>query len=301
VQLLGKKAAIAPRWALNRLLSSIRVRGKAILCEGTKLVLPTAKWPLRVINTAMSPFLLWLVEDGDHFDPVLYNALFRRQLDEVLPKAVEEPGRQSLEKMRDFDWTRYILASLRNAGFTDPTDQEEKAHDIIVYLLISPGGLFKGYDPDLSGPLDARFKLSVQNAIRNLRRQYAVRQRYRPRMRSIGDEPGEMPAESIPARSDNRDVELIRDFRTLLRERGNRLLVAIFDKKLAGYSLRQLVRLPEFAAVGEWRIRKALEQLRSAVQSYARQSGDEAFLQRVTNALREQEPGRRQAESVASW
>jgi hypothetical protein len=220
----------------------------------------------------------------------------RARISEVLPKVVEEPRRQILEKMRDFDWTRYILASLRNAGFTDPRDQEEKAHDIIVYLLVSPGGLFKGYDPDLSGPIDARFKLSVHNAVRNVRRRYAIRQKYKPRLQSIGNEPGEMPAEALPARWDNGDEELIRDFRAMLRERGSGLLLAVFDRKMAGYSLRQLVRLPEFASVGEWGIRNALEQIRSAVHSYAKSSGDEDFLHRVMSTLREQEPTGYEAE-----
>ena len=57
----------------------------------------------------------------------------------------------SLERMRDTDFVGYILTRLRNAGLGDDRDREEAAHDVVVQLLVSPGQLFGGYDPDESG------------------------------------------------------------------------------------------------------------------------------------------------------
>ncbi len=78
--------------------------------------------------------------------------------------------------MRDFDFVGYILASLRNAGFREQQEREQAAHDLVVQLLVSPGQLFAGYNAS-SGPLEARFRLSVQNGIRNLLRGQRRRQR----------------------------------------------------------------------------------------------------------------------------
>jgi hypothetical protein len=38
------------------------------------------------------------------------------------------------------------------------------ARDVIVQLLVSPGQLFAGYG-DTSGPMEARFRIAVQNAV----------------------------------------------------------------------------------------------------------------------------------------
>ena len=68
------------------------------------------------------------------------------------------PGRRrrtSLERMRSTDFVGYILAALRNAAVTDQREREEAAHDVIVYLLVSPGQLFAGYDAETARRLVA--------------------------------------------------------------------------------------------------------------------------------------------------
>jgi hypothetical protein len=102
--------------------------------------------------------------------------LFRRQLAALSPRVTDTSRRASLEAMRDFDFVGYILASLRNAGFREQQEREQAAHDLVVQLLVSPGQLFAGYNAS-SGPLEARFRLSVQNGIRNLLRGQRRRQR----------------------------------------------------------------------------------------------------------------------------
>ncbi|VTR99555.1 hypothetical protein [Tuwongella immobilis] len=81
--------------------------------------------------------------------------------------------------MREFDFVGYILAALRNGGITDQGEREEAAHDVVVHLLVRPGQLFAGYDPAANGPMEGRFRVAVQNAVRNvvrtLRRQEPFR------------------------------------------------------------------------------------------------------------------------------
>ena len=73
-----------------------------------------------------------------------------------LPTLGNPDDRNRLAAMRG--WTNYIAACLRNAGFREQGDLEERIHDIVVKLLVSPGGLFRGYDARRHGPLDFRFK-----------------------------------------------------------------------------------------------------------------------------------------------
>ena len=61
--------------------------------------------------------------------------------------------------MRGFNWVGYIAKSVRNAGYRDQREVQERTHDIVVKLLT--GGLFKNYDEKTHGPLDLRFKKSV--------------------------------------------------------------------------------------------------------------------------------------------
>jgi hypothetical protein len=98
----------------------------------------------------------------ENFDPAAYNDLFNRELDAVLPTLRNADDRNRLASLRN-GWTNYIAASLRNAGFRDQGDLEERIHDIVVKLLVSPGGLFRGYDEKRHGPLDLRFNITAQD------------------------------------------------------------------------------------------------------------------------------------------
>lgn len=147
----------------------------------------------------MTGFKLWvLVLESGRFDHDGFNRLFHDRLAELLPRVNDAGRRAGLHSLREFDWVAYILASLRNAGFRDQQGREQAAHDLIVQLLVSPGQLFAGYG-ESSGPMEARFRLSVQNGVRNLLR--GQRRRQRPsRAVSIGQEADELPAHAIPDR-----------------------------------------------------------------------------------------------------
>ena len=172
--------------------------------------------------------------------------------------------------MRGFDFVAYILATLRNAGLGGDRDREEAAHDVIVQLLVSPGKLFAGYDADHSGPMPARFSLSVKNAVLNVLRS---RRRREPMSRAIGG------VEAVPDRRQPADDDVMATFLKFLRaeagEEAVRLLTAKLDNDL---SQRDVIRHPAFAGLGEWRVRRLMTRIKDAATSFALRQGDDGFL-----------------------
>src|SRR5271157_5147364 len=165
-------------------------------------------------------FRLWLLL-RENFDPAAYDDLFNKELDTVLPTLRNADDRKRLASMRGRGCTNYIAACLRNAGFREQGDLEERIHDVVVRLLVSPGGLFRDYDEGRHGSLDFRFKRSVSNAVKNMAEKERNRRKYLP---------SGITAEYVPARSTpTHDPTLVERFRTMLQSRLGDLAVAILD------------------------------------------------------------------------
>lgn len=163
---------------------------------------------------------------------------------------------------------------MRNVGFGDQREREEAAHDVIVQLLVSPGQLFAGYG-DTSGPMEARFRIAVQNAVRNLLRT----RRRQPLTRAIGIGHGaaELPAHAIPdRRHDDLDDEMLTAFRAYLGRAVGEDAVRLLDRRLDGMSLRQLVGHQGFGS--GWALRRLMRHVREAALAFARRQGDDEFL-----------------------
>jgi hypothetical protein len=225
----------------------------------------------------MNGFKLWLlVLESGRFDHDGFNDVFRRQLAELLPRVSDARRWAGLEAMRDFDFVAYILAALRNAGFADQREREEAAHDVVVQLLVSPGQLFASYG-DTSGPMEARFRIAVQNAVRNLIRS---RRRREPISRAIGigHGAGELPTHAIPdRRHDEVDDETLTAFRAYLGDALGLDAVKLLDRRLDGVSLRQLVGDPAFSRSSAWALRRLMANVRDAALEFARRHGDDEF------------------------
>jgi hypothetical protein len=220
------------------------------------------------------------VLESGRFDHAGFNALFRRQLAELLPRVHDAGRRAGLDALRDFDFVAYILAALRNAGFGDPHEREQAAHDLIVQLLVSPGQLFAGYTGS-SGPLEARFRLSVQNGIRNLLRSRRRRERAF-RAIGIGSGADDVSADAIPDhRSEETDDEMMTAFRDYLAEELGQDAVTLLDRRLDGASLRQLVGDTAFRRSSAWALRRLMANVRDAALAFARRHGDDEFLAAV--------------------
>jgi hypothetical protein len=210
----------------------------------------------------------------------------------ILPRVEDESRRASLEAMQDFDWVGYILAALRQAGFTDQQDREQAAHDVVVYLLVQPGQLFSGYDAQTNGPMEGRFRIAVQNAVRNLLR--TRRRQPAARAVSIGHGAGEVPAEAIPHR--HRDDEVLEAFRDFLRREVGDDAVRLLDRRLDGLSLRHLAADQSFGLSG-WGLRRLVQRVRKATLTFARRQGDDGFARAVERLL----PTREDQAEACCW
>src|SRR5271157_3360144 len=135
--------------------------------------------------------------------------------------------------MRGFNWVGYIAKSLRNAGYHDQRDVQERTHDLVVKLLT--GGLFTDYDEERHGPLDLRFKRSVANAVKNIVEKERNRRRSLPSV-GIGQEfePGRIRADDLPDRAaaGGGEEKVIEDFRQLVRNQVGELGLAVLDARL---------------------------------------------------------------------
>lgn len=228
------------------------------------------------VDTGMMNFNLWLVilESG-RFDHEAFNRLFRDRLVELLPQAGAS-RRPGLEAMRQFDWVGYVLAALRNAGFRDQQDREQAAHDVIVYMLVQPGQLFAGYG-GTSGPMEARFRIAVQNAVRNLLRT----RRRGPLSRAvrIGRGDTDLSTDAIPdRRHEEPDDEMMTAFRDYLADELGEDAVTLLNRRLDGASLRQLEGDTAFTRSSAWALRRLMASVRDAAAEFAREQGDDEFL-----------------------
>jgi hypothetical protein len=234
----------------------------------------------------MTTFDLWLllIESG-RFDRDGFNDVFREQLAELLPTVADEGRRASLEAKQGFDFVGYILAALRQAGFTDQREREQAAHDVVVYLLVQPGQLILGYNADTNGPMEAEFRIAVRNAIRNLLR--TRRRQPDSRTISIGHGAGELPVDAIPDRHHD-DDEVLPAFRDFLRQEVGEDAVQLLDRRLDGISLRQLAG-EEGIGLSGWALRRLVQRVREAALAFARRQGDEGFLRAVGRLLPSQQ------------
>jgi len=126
---------------------------------------------------------LWLLETYFTFDAAQYNRPFDDELAKLSASSPEH--RRAIERMLGFNWVGYIAKSLRNAGYRDQREVQERAHDTVVKMLT--GGLFSNYDEERHGSLDLRFKRSVANAVKNMVEKDRNRRRFIPTV-SIGQQ-----------------------------------------------------------------------------------------------------------------
>ena len=236
----------------------------------------------------MDTFVEWLtrlklLETYFGVDVQQYNALFNSELEKVIVR-VRDPAQQAaLLRMRNFNWVSYIAASVRNAGYQDQRERDEKTHEVVVKLLM--GKLFTGFDERFSGPMDLRFKKSVANAIRNIVELERNRRRYIPSV-AIGHEPGTIAAADLPDRvSYGQDEQVIEKFRELVRRQLGDLGLAVLDVRLGGGETKSLVGSPALGGPSKWSIKKTVQEIKALGRQYAASIGDYGLLRRIDQAM----------------
>lgn len=226
---------------------------------------------------------LRLIETYFTFDPAQYNQLFD---DELRKLSVSSPDhRAALERMRGINWVGYIAKSLRNSGYRDQREVQERTHDIVVKMLT--GGLFTDYDEERHGPLDLRFKRAVANAIKNMIEKQRNARRLLPSV-PIDQEfrPGgtmDVPDRASSGRQD--DQQLIADFRQLVRNRLGELGIAILDARLAGEETKGLVGRADLNSPSRFVVKRIVGEIKELARDYAQQLGDPAFLREIERAM----------------
>ena len=232
----------------------------------------------------MKTFWEWVAEFrllGENyftFDPKQYNQLFDQELEKVIARTTDPAHHQALEGMQGFNWMSYIAASVRNSGFRDQREVQERSHDIAVKLLV--GGLFRDYDETRHGPMDLRFKRSVGNAIRNIVEKEKNRRHYLPTM------PLDQAAEpSSMTNDDGGSEKIIQGFRNLVRKRLGGLGVAVLQVRLDGGETKSLVGCKELGSPGKWKIKQVVQQVKELLGQFAAAIGDSELLRRVARAM----------------
>ena len=181
--------------------------------------------------------------------------------------------------MRNFNWVGYIAKSLRNAGYRDQRETQERTHDIVVKMLT--GGLFRDYDETRHGPLDLRFKRATANAIKNMVERDKNRRRLIPTI-PIGQERGD----DLPDRtSAENDEKVIVDFRRLVRNRLGELGIAVLDARLAGQETKGLVGRADLGSPGRFVIKRDVQQIKDLAKEYAQRLGNPAFVREIERAM----------------
>ena len=179
--------------------------------------------------------------------------------------------------MRGFNWLGYVAAAVRNAGWRDRREVQERSHDLVVKLLT--GTLFRGFDERVSGPMDLRFRRSVGNAIRNLVEKERNRRHYLPTV------PLDRKTEPSGMTGDNGGERVVQGFRRLVKRRLGQLGTAVLDIRLAGGETKSLVGRPDLGSPGKWGVKRAVQQIKQLAREYAAAIGDSDLLRRIMKAM----------------
>jgi hypothetical protein len=217
--------------------------------------------------------LLRLLETAEYFDPASYNPVFEGELEKLIHRLGQSKAAQSASEMRGFDWGNYIARSLLRGGFRDD-DQQEAFQHVVFNLLVSPGKLFRGYDPSRHGPLDRRLKQSVWNALRN------ISEKSRNRRKRVALTDPTVLADTMPGRQPYSD--LIDQFRQMVGQHLGSLAVQILDQRLRGEDTKELVTNGTASA---FYVKREVGEIKKLAERFAARLGDPAFARMVAGAM----------------
>lgn len=223
-----------------------------------------------------------LLEAADTFDPSVYNQVFDSELEALRQQMPDAEVAAKLENLKGMDWDGYIAREVRKAGFRG-SDVDEYVHHIVVKLLVSPGKLFTGWNPQQHGPLDRRFGASVRNEIRNIIDKQSNRRKYVPTVSIRNDFTGEGVAEKYLPPAQTQNDMLIADFRDWLQRDLGDLAVAVFDARLAGEDARSLVGAEHLGRPSNNKVRTTMQAIKQSAMQFA--YGDASLRDRIEELL----------------
>ena len=172
------------------------------------------------------------------YGPAQQDQVFRQQLDSIKHKVPAE----TYDHLKGLNWGNYIASQLRRANFHD--DIDDHLQHIVTKLLVEPGKLFRGWNPDRHGPLDRRFGASVRKEIAKLIQKAQNRRKYVP---------------TVPLASHDRAVPQDPSqafMRDEIMAKVGKLGGAVFGCILAGVCPSVLVGRVEFDSPSLYRVKK---------------------------------------------
>ena len=232
-------------------------------------------------------FRYWLLL-REQLDGAAYDALFDDELERLLPTLANASQRRQAEAMRGFHWTNYIRGAVRRAGIVGEDEVDEKVHEIVVRIVVHPGGLFRDYNERLHGPFPMRFKRSLANALKNITEKERNRRRHIPSI-PIHQKfvPGGITPDDLVARGEPEgDPEVIEKFRETVRRHLGAMALAILDARLQGVEMKGLP-ITSYAA------KKLVREIKGLARKYAAAAGDWDLLAHIERMLAADEITRR--------
>ena len=205
--------------------------------------------------------------------------------------------------MRGFNWVGYIAKRLRNAGYRDQREVQERTHDIVAKLLT--GGLFTNYDENRHGPLDLRFKRASAMRCRNMVEKDRNRRKFMPSI-PIGQEfePGGVTADDLPGRAVaavTMQARPDRGFLQLVQKALGELGLAVLEARMDGQETKSLVGREDLGRPGKFTIKRVVQDIKSLAREHAKTLDDPGFLRDVERAFqRESETVEKRKASTAA-
>lgn len=210
-----------------------------------------------------------LREVTEMFPRSAMNQLFQREIEQLIPQVDDPELKSDLVRLYNLDITGYVDKSLRSAGFRDP-DLDGLVHDIMVKFLVTPGGLVSKWKRD--APLSFRFKRALKNAVATLADRDSKRRR---RVQAL-------PDDVIQDERPRDEEDLITDFRRWLEDQHGIPAVVVFDARLDGRDIKDLIGI----AVGiptAYALKRIVQQIKSAAVRWA--GTDPAFQEKVRRLM----------------
>lgn len=197
------------------------------------------------------------------------NQLFQQEVEKLIPRIDDPEIKSDLVRLYNLDFTGYLDRSLRSAGFRDP-DLDPLIQDMLVKFLVSPGGLFSGWKQD--APLSFRFKRAVKNAVATLGERASQRRR---RVKSLADD-------DIQDEQPQSEEDLITDFRRWLEMQHGIPAVVVFDARLEGRDIKELIGV----AVGiptAYALKRIVQQIKATAVAWA--GTDPVFQEKIRRLM----------------
>jgi hypothetical protein len=188
--------------------------------------------------------------------------------------------------MRDFDWTRYMAGAIRRStGITSQDEIDEKVHEIVIRMMVSPGTLFRNYDEHRHGPFPLRFRRTLANMLKNLSERERNRKRYIPSVPiRQAFEPGGITADDLVARgTPESDPKLLDDFRELVQRTLGAIAVRVFDARLEGIEMKNV------PGVSSYTVKKTVQEIKALAKKYALAVGDPNLLRQIERLMAAEE------------